>query len=117
MRLAWSPSKTPFADWAKSFWNWLELARLYMMFDFIIHILWQEEYDETAAVEMNQGHRERMAYLVLLNFFGLLGWLRIWGTFRVLLEYIRSSLLAVLPFLVLTILMLVAFTFSYVYYD
>jgi hypothetical protein len=52
MRLAWSPSKTPFTDWSKSFWNWLELARLVMMMDFIIHILMAEELDDTDRVEI-----------------------------------------------------------------
>jgi hypothetical protein len=117
MRVAWSPSKTPFADWAKSFWNWLELARLYMLMSFIVHLLYAEEYDETEVVEMHTGDRERLAYLVLLNVFGLLGWLRIWSRYRILLEFIRSSLVAVAPFLIVTLLMLVAFTFSYTYYQ
>jgi hypothetical protein len=53
MRVAWSPSKTPFSDWTKSFWNWLELARLILLMDFIVHILYAEELDDTLAVEMS----------------------------------------------------------------
>ena len=45
-RFAWSPSSTPFIDWSKSFWNWLEFARLVVMLNIIIHLMVAEEHTE-----------------------------------------------------------------------
>ena len=58
-----------------------------------------------------------MAYIVLLAVIGIMGYLRVFEKYRVLLEFIRVSLLTVIPFLLITFLMLAAFTFAFTYYE
>lgn len=117
MRFGWSPSKTPVSDWTKSFWNWLEAARLLFMIDYVINILKRvEDADYPDRFERTQEDRNKMAYIVLLSMFGTLGYLRIYKKYRILLEFIRVSFIAVGPFLLITGIMLVAFAFAFSYY-
>jgi hypothetical protein len=67
--------------------------------------------------QYGQVDKDLLAYLALVSWINLVGHLRIFESFRLLLEYIRQSLAAVVPFLLVTFVMLLAFSLAYCFKD
>jgi ABC-type uncharacterized transport system permease subunit len=53
------------------------------------------------------------AYLVLLSFIGLIGYLRFFQNTRILTYFMKESIIQMIPFMLVVAILILAFTMSY----
>jgi cellobiose-specific phosphotransferase system component IIC len=105
-------------EWASSIWNWLDLLRLSLQILYIIENLSHIRRDEDELTPLQERRDLAIfAYLTLISWICLTNYLRYFSKYRVLIEYIKQSFEAVIPFMLVTFIMLSAFSLSYQFYN
>jgi hypothetical protein len=92
-------------EWASSFWNWLDLLRILTQIWFIVMSIMGEEYD---IMMLNS-----LTIMTLCSWISFLQYLRFFEQERILIAYILASVNAMIPFMLIIVIMLTAFTLTY----
>jgi hypothetical protein len=89
-----------------TFRNVSSILRLILQVGFIYS---DAEYD---SPDEKSSRQEWFAYLTLFSWIGLLPYMMIFRKYRLLIQYIQASFVAVYPFMLVTLIILVAFALA-----